>query len=123
CTLARAEDACQLVNNGAPLIRAACLLLRRLSQLRGDLLVNEQADARRGELRRGVSQDDLAPVFKIQSLRSQSRRYDRLGVRCGFDDFHARPPAVTNWTAHHARAAIPWLKIIDKTGKRNALIR
>src|SRR5204862_529934 len=74
---------------------------------RGCVPIAQQANARLGESRRGIAQDDLAPVFEIQSLRRQSRRYDRLGVRCGFDDFHARAPAVTNRTAHHARARVP----------------
>src|SRR5213080_2806690 len=101
---ARAEDACQPLHDGAPLIRAVCLLQCCLAESRGSVPIAQQANACRGELRRCIAQDDLAPVLEIQSLRCQSRRYDRLGVRCGFDDFHARAPAVTNWTAHHARA-------------------
>lgn len=104
---ARAEDACQPLNDGAPLIRAVCLLQCCLAESRGSVPIAQQANACRGEFRRCIAQDDLAPVLEIQSLRRQSRRYDRLGMRCGFDDFHARAPAVTNWTAHHARAGVP----------------
>src|SRR2546429_8600619 len=104
---ARAEDARQPVNDRTPLIHAVCLLQCCLSESRCAVPIAQQANACLGQLRRRVAQDDLAPLFEVQPLRSQSRRHDRFGVRRGFDDLHARAPAVTNWTAHHARAGVP----------------
>ena len=122
-SIACTEDVCDLVNDSASIISAARLLQRCPSEPPGGARVAKQVDAGLGELCWSIAQDDLASIFKIQSLRSYSRRDDCLGVRCGFDYFHACPPTVMNRTAHHARPAIPCLQIIDKTSKRNALIR
>src|SRR5438309_9046440 len=69
---ARAEDACQPLNDGAPLIRAVCLLQCCLAESRGSVPIAQQANACRGELRRCIEEDDLAHVFYIQALRIQS---------------------------------------------------
>ena len=45
-------------------------------------------------IRRGIiGEDDLLALHEIQSLRPQSRRYDRPGHGRGLQDLHPRPAA------------------------------
>ncbi len=109
------KDSGELIDHRAPLIDAAGLLACRLPEARRRARIAKQAYARCGDLADTIAQNDLLSVGEIESLSSQARRYDGLGVGCRLDDLHARAAAVMDGAAHYTRAPVPRLEVVDET--------